>query len=269
MRIVVLSDNNTLIGTGLKGEPGACYYIEDGDFKMLLDVGYLGVFLENADIMGIDLGEIKTIAISHGHDDHVGGFRFMKERFDLSDVEIIAHPLTFRRRPLERNHPDSIMSAESMEKLAKIRYTREPLKLSEHIWYLGEIERKFDFEKYIPEYNWAPDGEEIPDTIPDDTALAYETDEGVYVITGCSHSGICNIIEQAKRVTGKDRLLGVIGGFHILEKGEKLDRTVEYLAGHKDAELMPCHCVCFAARAAINEAREIREIGVGSEIIWK
>ena len=49
------------------------------------------------------------------------------------------------------------------------------------------------------------DGQTVPDIIDDDTALAYVTDAGVYIITGCSHAGICNIIQYAKAVTGKTK----------------------------------------------------------------
>ena len=95
MRLVVLSDNNTLIGQCLKGEPGACYYIEDGGKKILLDTGFSNVFLENAAQLGIDLSDLSVIAISHGHDDHVTGLPFLAQRMNLSDVEVVAHPTPF------------------------------------------------------------------------------------------------------------------------------------------------------------------------------
>ncbi len=46
----------------------------------------------------------------------------------------------------------------------------------------------------------------------DDTALVYKGEKGSYIITGCSHSGICNIAEYAKKVCGDNRILGIIGG---------------------------------------------------------
>ena len=33
-----------------------------------------------------------------------------------------------------------------------------------------------------------------------------EGKDGLFIITGCSHAGICNIIEQAKRVCGKKKI---------------------------------------------------------------
>lgn len=57
----------------------------------------------------------------------------------------------------------------------------------------------------------------------DDTAIEYKGKNGIYIITGCSHSGICNIIEYAKKVCNDDRVLGIIGGFHLFNKNEQLE----------------------------------------------
>ena len=44
----------------------------------------------------------------------------------------------------------------------------------------------------------------------DDTALAFRTEKGAVVVTGCSHSGICNICIHAREVVGQE-LHAVIG----------------------------------------------------------
>ena len=50
--------------------------------------------------------------------------------------------------------------------------------------------------------------EDPVDLVLDDTALVYRGSEGLFVITGYSHSGICNIIEYAKKVCGEAKVLG-------------------------------------------------------------
>ena len=40
MQLTVLVDNNTLIDRYYLGEPGVAYYLEDGDVRILFDVGY-------------------------------------------------------------------------------------------------------------------------------------------------------------------------------------------------------------------------------------
>ncbi len=63
----------------------------------------------------------------------------------------------------------------------------------------------------------------------DDSALVYKGNKGLFIITGCSHSGICNIIDYAKKVCQEKRVYGVIGDFHLFEKNERLEKTIQYL----------------------------------------
>ncbi len=70
MRLTVLVDNNTFIDQYLLGEPAVSYYIEAENKKILFDVGYSDVFLQNAAKLGIDLTQLDMLVFSHGHLDH-------------------------------------------------------------------------------------------------------------------------------------------------------------------------------------------------------
>ena len=48
MKLVVLVDNNTIIDHYFLGEPASSYYLEEGDIKLLFDVGYTDIFIKNA-----------------------------------------------------------------------------------------------------------------------------------------------------------------------------------------------------------------------------
>ena len=86
----------------------------------------------------------------------------------------------------------------------------------------------------------------MPDFLPDDSALVYNGREGLIIITGCSHAGICNIISQARKITGVDRVADIIGGLHLLEPpAEQLQATVDYLKKIKLSRLHACHCTDF------------------------
>jgi len=102
----------------------------------------------------------------------------------------------------------------------------------------------------------------------DDTALVYQSENGIYIITGCSHSGICNIIEYAKQVCNDNRVLGVIGGFHLFEVNEQTNKTIDYLNQNNLKELYPCHCTSFAVRAEMHKILPVKEVGVGLELNW-
>lgn len=100
----------------------------------------------------------------------------------------------------------------------------------------------------------------------DDTALAYNTGDGLFIITGCSHSGVCSIIEYAKMVCNEERIKGVLGGFHLLDVTNKLTQTIEYFKKNDIKRLYPCHCISFAAKAEIHKSIPINEVGVGLSI---
>lgn len=264
MKLTVLCDNNTYIDRYYTGEPALSFYIEDGDYKILFDTGYSDVFLNNAEKMGIDSGFIDCIVLSHGHDDHTKGLKYILHH---NDIPLVAHPGCFN----EKYNDDGLyigcpFTIDEIKKHTKYRENTFYRPLSENIWYLGEIERVTDFENKKPVGYELINGEKRPDFLLDDTALAYKGKDGIFVITGCSHSGICNIIEQAKRVCDDDRVVGVIGGFHLFDDDEQLRKTIEYFEKNNIKLNYPCHCVSLVAKAKMMEKLNVIEVGVGLEI---
>lgn len=106
----------------------------------------------------------------------------------------------------------------------------------------------------------------IPDINIDDSALVYKTDKGLFIITACSHSGICNITEYAKKICGDERIYGIIGGFHLLKNDIKLQKTIEYLAKQNIPVLYPAHCVCLDARIAMSRHLNTKEVATNFEL---
>lgn len=72
MKIVSLMDN-VAASDKYAGRHGLSFYIETGKHKILFDAGPDDAFLENAEIMGIDLSQVDLAVLSHGHYDHGGG----------------------------------------------------------------------------------------------------------------------------------------------------------------------------------------------------
>ncbi len=265
MRLKVLEDNNTFIDMYYLAEPGVSYYIEDGDEKVLFDLGYSSVAIENAKKMGIDLNDVRKLVISHGHDDHTGGLRYFFE--EPRDIELIAHPGCFDYKEDEEGlYIGSPLSGGDFSRVCKLNLSRGPVRVSEHITYLGEIPAFNDFEPRRLIGKSIVDGVKIDDTVDDDSAIACRGDEGLFVITGCSHSGVCNILEYAKRVCNDDRIYGVIGGFHLFEADERLKKTIEYFKENNIKLLYPCHCVSLKAKVEMAKKLDINEVGVGLEI---
>lgn len=266
MKLKVLEDNNTFIDKYYLGEPAVSYYIEDEDVKILFDTGYSDAFIKNAKNMDIDLKEINKIVISHGHNDHTGGLKYLFENISSKNIELIAHTKCFNKKICDGKHIGTSMTEEELEKVCNLKLTDNPLKLSDNIIFLGEIPEINDFEKreIIGKCNVSE--EMIDDIVIDDTAIVYKSKKGLFIITGCSHSGICNIIEYAKRVCNENKIYGVIGGFHLFDINEKVNKTIQYFKEINPELLYPCHCISLGAKIEIGKQLKINEVGVGLEI---
>lgn len=222
MKLTVLVDNNTLIDRYFLAEPGLCFHIQDGETNLLLDVGYSDIFLSNAQKMKVDLSMLDYIAISHGHLDHTWGLDPLIKYFTELVIENIPH-----KKPVVLGHPQtftsvssegiaefgSVISENKLSKHFELSLKKEPQWINESLVYLGEIPRKNDFES--SETFGKKEGEQENDLVPEDSALVYKSAKGLVIITGCSHSGICNIIEYAKKVCGEDKIFDIVGGLHL------------------------------------------------------
>lgn len=207
-------------------EWGLSLYIQTGEVNILMDTGHTDVYLHNAKQLGIDLETVDFIVLSHNHWDHTGGLRFHPFK---TKKKLVIHPQILDKLPKEES--------EKIKNDFEIITSTKPIEFTKNVFYLGEIPRVNNFEK----------GEWKGDSMKDDSAIAAKTDKGTIVVSGCSHSGICNICDYAKKVTGQ-KLYAVIGGFHLFEEDkETIEKTIEYFKKEKPGQLFPMHCVDHAA----------------------
>jgi 7,8-dihydropterin-6-yl-methyl-4-(beta-D-ribofuranosyl)aminobenzene 5'-phosphate synthase len=268
MKLTVLTENNTYIDKYYIGEPGLCFYIEDAGEKILFDTGYSDVFIRNAEAMHIDLGGVTTIVFSHGHDDHTRGLKFFCDDFVSEKVKMIVHPDAMTPKFIRGLAVGMPFSEKELSLKFKLQPSKEPAAITEHLTFLGEIPVSHDFEVRKPMGVTRDDTGDRGDLLFDDTALVHKNEKGLFIITGCSHSGICNIIEYAKKVCGDERIRGVIGGFHLFDVTPRLTETIRYFKENRIGELYPCHCVNFRAKAEIDKTIPIREVGVGMTLTF-
>jgi hypothetical protein len=93
--ILPLVERLTRNGSGLTGEPGVSYLVRAGEVRVLFDSGLSGgkmssALARNAEKLGVDLGTLDAVVISHLHPDDVGGigaarqrtFTFSRERLE-------------------------------------------------------------------------------------------------------------------------------------------------------------------------------------------
>ncbi len=276
IKITILVDNNTLIDQYFLAEPGLSIYIEDGDKNILFDCGYSGIFMENALKMHIDLLNLDYLVLSHSHLDHTWGLTYLIKTYTeahflhwkVKKPQLITHPRTFMStRDDQIGEIGSLIPPERLTPYLYPHLTKEPFSLTERLVYLGEIPRVMPFEPV--QTIGRKTGEDEGDAILDDSALAYRSDGGLVIITGCSHAGICNIIEHAKDVCRDDRIVDVIGGLHLLFPTEhRLAGTLAYLKEQRLSSLHACHCTDLSSKIALAEVAPIKEVGVGLSLSY-
>lgn len=253
MKIRLLTENMASDMVWL-AEWGFSAWIEYRDRRILFDTGYSNVYCKNAAHANIDLQSVDFIALSHLHRDHTRG--------------LLYHPFTAGKKLL--THPRVLTDALATDDAAilqdyadiqarisadfDVTATRDCVEFSPGAFFLGEIPRVTAFEK----------GAFFDDPMPDDTALAFSTDNGVVIVAGCSHAGICNICEFGKKVTGQN-LYAVIGGFHLLhDEDPPVEQTIAYFQTEQPACIAPVHCIDFDIQCQFQQALGYRRPGAGS-----
>lgn len=266
MKLTVLVDNNTYIDQYYLGEPALSFYLEEAGQKILFDTGYSDVLLKNAEAMGIDLKAVEKIILSHGHNDHTRGLKFLEKTIGLRNKVLITHPACFAPKAYGQLDIGSPFTLEELQEQTQLLLTKAAYKLSDRLYFLGEVERTQDFENNLSIGQTLVAGQWVEDKLLDDSALVYQSAAGLFIITGCSHSGICNIITYAQRLFAEQRIVGVIGGLHLLQTDERSKRTIEFLQKLNLQCLYPCHCVSLQVKAAMCSVLPVTEVGVGLTI---
>jgi 7,8-dihydropterin-6-yl-methyl-4-(beta-D-ribofuranosyl)aminobenzene 5'-phosphate synthase len=276
MKLKVLVENNTLIDRYFRGEPGVSYYLEVNGKKILFDTGYSDLFIENAKKMDINLLNLDYLVLSHSHLDHTWGLQHLIQLYTEAKIEgkkykkpeLVTHPDTFASRIVENlDQVGSLISKEIAARHFDLNLKKAHFNLTENLIFLGEIERKNNFEAQNPIGKVLKKEKEEPDYIIEDSALAYNSSQGLVIITGCSHAGICNIIEKAKRIFKEEKILDVIGGFHLQNPSKKqLEGTKSYLSKLKPKAIHASHCTDLQSKIELAQVVELKEVGVGLKL---
>ena len=274
MKVTVLVDNDTLVGINFQGEPALSFYVEEGDKKILFDTGFSDLFLKNAQILGIDLTDLDAIVFSHGHDDHMGGLYHLMEYYKARQVEkkvdLILHPNALCPKCLNEKNMGNVLSPELLEGYFNIIPVSGSYALTPHLTFLGQIPRVLEFENTHSKVVTKLSGDWEEDKLLDDTSLVFDGEEGLVILSGCAHAGICNTVEAAKAITGKSKIQDIVGGFHLLHPSEeRMDKTVNYLSQLGLSHITPCHCTDFPSRCRIHQAVPVRPIGSGSVLKYR
>jgi 7,8-dihydropterin-6-yl-methyl-4-(beta-D-ribofuranosyl)aminobenzene 5'-phosphate synthase len=239
---------------------------------LLFDAGPASYAVDrNAPRLGIDMGAIESVALSHGHIDHAGGLpaalRMIYAANGGRKVPVHVNPGMFDHRgeekrdggvfPLEDIPTPAALSAAGGTVVNEV----ESRLLLDDMFYLsGEIPRVTTYEKGLPGHlkRSSTDGEwEHDPWLLDERFVAiHVSGKGIIVYSACSHAGIVNVLVHARELFDPIPLYGVMGGFHLAGSNmEKIiPETVEDLRQFDLKLIVPGHCTGWRAVHALLDA---------------
>jgi 7,8-dihydropterin-6-yl-methyl-4-(beta-D-ribofuranosyl)aminobenzene 5'-phosphate synthase len=221
--------------------------------NMLFDFGFSeDGAASNAKALNVDLSSVEILALSHGHIDHLGGLEQLVEAGHLQNLSLVLHPGAFvhpRYHKIDETRKVTVpsFSYELADRAGvKLIQSNIPYQLLDgDVLFLGEIPRATPYERGAPNMFYLEDGVEKPDPFLDDTGIVFNVKgKGLIVLTGCAHSGIVNTVSYAREVTGIQRVMTIMGGFHLsgADFDEVITPTVAGLKAMKPEYIIPTHC---------------------------
>lgn len=252
---------------GLRAEHGFSALVEvrrgDRTSTVLFDTGLSpDAMVDNADRIGVSFDAVTATVLSHGHFDHAGGLAGLAARRGRSGMPLTLHPNVWSRRRLAlpgvgiQPLPTLSKSALAGEGFEVIERRVPSLLLDGCLLVTGEVDRTTEFERGMPPAHEAWDGagwRHDPLVVDDQAVVVDVRGRGLVVLTGCGHAGVVNIVRHAMRLTGVERLAGLVGGFHLGGPAFEpvIEPTVAALAGWAPDLVVPGHCTGWRAQHAL------------------
>ena len=255
---------------------GLSFYIETKMHKIILDLGPSEKTIYNAKTLGVDLSEVDTVILSHGHYDHSGGIiPFTK----INDKAIIY---------MQDNVTKEYYADDGQNAIARYRYIgidKDISNLSQVRFVNGDFKIDDELELFVINNK----KHEIPftnrrllvkegDTFKQDDFnhehfLVVHQNGKSYLMSGCAHNGMLNIIEEYidRYGTAPDV---VVSGFHLAKKKEYSETEVEEIRALAEelkkypTRFVTCHCTGMKAFGLMKEIMgdKLEYVHTGEEI---
>lgn len=259
LKITTLIENSQGDNKELISEHGLALFIEVDDVKILFDTGKSGDFIKNAESLNVDLSKLDYVILSHGHYDHSGGFTRLVEKIGSSFKLIVGEKFfNAKYKLLEKDRYKYNGNSFEQEFISlnniSIRYINgDVFNINDDIIIFSNFERNNSFEK-LNETFFVREGNEYKlDTFSDEIVLAIKLKSHLFVVLGCSHAGVVNILEAIIKRTNMP-IYGIVGGTHLVESDElRLNSTIDFFKEKKINILGMSHCTGESATRELKE----------------
>ena len=236
---------------------------------LLFDTGPEGsIFLRNCRALGVRLGEVEAIAVTHGHWDHMAALPATVDQIVRQGGRVTVHvnPGMFNERAVRLGNGQLVPVAnvplpKELEQRGATVFNNpdERLLLDGHFYYSGEIPRVTPFEngrddhfcRKSPVAAWEPD----PFLLDERLLVAKVRGLGLIVFSTCSHSGIVNVCTYVRTLFPSTPIHTVMGGLHLGGVMERnIPDSVDGLRTFNIANIITGHCTGWRALHALATA---------------
>jgi len=265
LKIFCVVENTAAFSSDFWAEHGFSVLIEHESTKILFDTGRSPEVLERN--MGLINGfnDLKTVVLSHGHDDHTGGLPAV---FKNSSADILMHEKGFQPKYKSKDgemkfigipkeyQPDSMIHRNQCK--SRFKFVEKPVEIAQDIYIFNDIPMSNDFEKLNPSLFCLDNGKCIQDPFKEELVLVVRTDNGLVIVSGCAHRGIINTTTAVSDYFN-EKICGVVGGTHLVTANEnRRIRTVQELETLQAKKFVFGHCNGFEAQCLIkNKFKEV------------
>ena len=237
MKITALVENKS--SCDLTPVHGLALYVETKRHKLLFDLGPDNTLLKNAEKRKIDLSEVDTVIVSHGHFDHGGALAAFLKVNHTAKIYV-------QRRAFEKHFSKSLGFIKVSVGLDQKLMEHPQVVLVDGDYRIDEELLLFtvaDASQYHSAANDTLYDENGPDTFAHEQNLLIFGEKNV-LIMGCGHCGVVNILERAKEYEPSI----CVGGYHLSVPVTKKTVPEEILEGISkelnscDMDFFTCHC---------------------------
>ena len=217
MKWTGLVDNRTN-APAIETEHGLSILLEMEHHRILLDTGASDMLIRNAERLGIDLGTVDYVFISHGHSDHAGGLKNFMAINDKAKIIVSPYALSGKFYS-KRRYLHSITTEWPEIPSERLLPIKQSGWITNDLYIIARIPQVHPMPKGNQHlFVETADGEYIPDDFRHELALYTNG----LLFTGCAHSGLENILAATPFPVNE-----VVGGFHLLDGHESEDELGE------------------------------------------
>lgn len=263
MELIILVDNapHPLDGT-LSSEHGLSVLVKrDNGEIVLCDTGRSDTYRHNMENLGLNIKDVSRGFLSHAHNDHSGGLADFLTHNKTAPVYLSRAAIG--RKYFSTRHKGGVKDL-SMDPSIVCEWGSRLIVMDSSAWIDDDTAivfnscRKYSFPSGNRFLKTGSESEDLDDDFCHEMSLVFKTEDGLVIISSCSHNGAANIICSCREFTGIHDIKAFIGGLHITE-GADMENDVESFISdiRKTAprtRILTGHCTCEGAKKILCES---------------